>query len=88
MKEIRNRKRRRKKKKILADRTNPAQQVHLIRRPAWQILGSAHPVVSPRAPDPPRFSFIFSIFQNLSPLKHEYLKIYNTFSDPFVSTRS
>jgi hypothetical protein len=36
----------------------------------------------------PDFAFIFLIFQNLSPLKYVYLKIYNTYFGSFVSTRS
>jgi hypothetical protein len=80
MKEIRKQKKKKKEKKILAERTNPAQPALLTRCPARQILGAAQPAVSPRVrARPPCFSFIFSIFQNLSPLKHEYLKIYNTF---------
>jgi hypothetical protein len=75
MKEIR--KQKRKKRKSEPTGLNSAQPAHLARHPVRRILCAARSAGS--TPDLPDFSFIFSIFQNLSPLKHKYLKIYNTF---------
>jgi hypothetical protein len=70
-----------KKRKKRSEPTRPisAQPAHLARRLVQRILCAARPADTPTRPTNPGFSFIFSIFQNLSPLKNKYLKIYNTF---------